>query len=970
MLRKPLPLLLALALTPQLALSKDQAGYQNWVGEMKEAPRGPFERLRWFCNDGTMHPPKSYACQKHGGGYQHGEWSERTVELRDQGYKIANLFAGMDAKQFAAGPGFNDSYGQILVERYLIGADDGWILRRALFYRGAIQEEDEREGARALLEHLASQADWIGARYPALRIGVQLLPHGKENASAQKVRRESAALSDKDAGFKSLRAKIHGAPDASDAQRVRDYAAGVGDSALKARYEALARLIDDVYQGEPLTLALEEKAAKFSGAPWLQKMLREAAAGLQADGSAGNRYRVTARLLADLRDSMGRIRAASARLSVLDLSLTVEGENFRASAELRDALGGMTRSQRLGLIGAAIDAAYGTGLVKGREREALHQSLSALSGPEVQLGRYLEELRYLGRVPSWATQNLRFFFFEAMQKLAEIEPKAILFIQDQLRGSVLLFYSKILDGLSQDGNRAAGVRHKVFGEEIGIGFHALNPGIAVGTLHARPHLERMEEFDPKGIYLLPETVSDLPPIAGILTAGEGNPLSHVQLLARNLGIPNVSVNESLTPRLAAHDGEKIVIAVSPTGLVEMAAFDERWEKVLGEAGTGGDVVIRPDMQKLDLSANDFISLDDLRAADSGRTVGPKAAKLGELRKAFPDSVAPGVAIPFGIFKSEVLDKPYKQGPRSIFDWMVEQYRALDAMPAGSAERNEKTEAFRAELYELILAAKPGPAFRDRLRAAMASTFGTVDTGVFVRSDTNVEDLPGFTGAGLNLTLPNVVGFDNLISAISRVWASPFTARAFAWRQSHMQSPEHVYTSILLLKSVASDKSGVLVTQDLDTGDHEVLSVAINEGVGGAVDGQAAESLRIDTRDGAVRVMGTATAPWRRRPAATGGIEKLPATGADTVLQPAEIKRLIAFARDELPVRFPPITDDAGRPAAADVEFGFVDGQLRLFQIRPFLESRSARGNVYLIEMDKALTTSMDNTLNLNEVPGQ
>jgi len=147
-------------------------------------------------------------------------------------------------------------------------------------------------------------------------------------------------------------------------------------------------------------------------------------------------------------------------------------------------------------------------------------------------------------------------------------------------------------------------------------------------------------------------------------------------------------------------------------------------------------------------------------------------------------------------------------------------------------------------------------------------------------------------------------------------------------------------------------------------------VAVNEGLGGAVDGQAAESLRIDTRDGSVRVLATATAPWRRRPAASGGIEKLPVSGSDTVLQPAEIQRLIVFARDELPKRFPPITDDAGRPAAADVEFGFVDGQLRLFQIRPFLESRSARGNAYLVEMDQALASATGRTVNLDAVPGQ
>ena len=183
-----------------------------------------------------------------------------------------------------------------------------------------------------------------------------------------------------------------------------------------------------------------------------------------------------------------------------------------------------------------------------------------------------------------------------------------------------------------------------------------------------------------------------------------------------------------------------------------------------------------------------------------------------------------------------------------------------------------------------------------------------------------------------------------------------------------ESPEYVFTSILLLKSVASDKSGVLVTQDLETGDRDVVSVAVNEGVGGAVDGQAAESLRIDTRDGSVQVLATATAPWRRRPGPASGIETLPATGADAVLQPAEIERLIVFARDELPQRFPSLVDDSGQPAAADVEFGFVDGEFRLFQIRPFLESGSARGNTYLMEMDKTLAATSDKSVDLNQVP--
>jgi hypothetical protein len=102
--------------------------------------------------------------------------------------------------------------------------------------------------------------------------------------------------------------------------------------------------------------------------------------------------------------------------------------------------------------------------------------------------------------------------------------------------------------------------------------------------------------------------------------------------------------------------------------------------------------------------------------------------------------------------------------------------------------------------------------------------------VFVRSDTNVEDLPGFTGAGLNLTVPNVVGFDAIVQAIQQVWASLFTERAYAWRQAHMDQPEHVYPAVLLLKTFDSEKSGVLVTTDVENGDRHWLSIAVSEGV--------------------------------------------------------------------------------------------------------------------------------------------
>ena len=948
----------------------DLSKYRAWVEEMPTLERGPFARLRWFCNDGTVHPPKSYACRERGGGYQHGEWSKKTLTLRENGYLVANILAGLDASSWVDDPRFRDHYAQILIERFLVSADDGWIMRRALFYRGAIQEEDERAGARELLLEMVSREHWIGPGFPALRAGVRMLPHGGNSASIQKVRQVSASLSDQDAGFKPLRAKIHGTPGAEDADSVRAYAAGLADENQRRPYLELAEEIDGIYKAEPLDKELDLMAARYTAAPWLQEILTTAATDLRNDGPPGTRFLVTGRLLGDLRKALPQIKSRSVRLDILDLSLRTEVENFSAASVLRPALATATRRQRVNFLKSAGLAAYGTGVINERLLGEMEKTLDTMSVDSVKLDQYLRDLSYLGRAPGWGTQTLRMHFYESMEKMAQIEPLALLFIQDLLRGSPLLIFSRVLDGLSRDANQLAGVKHRIFDQDVGVGFTALNPGLARGTLHVEPDLGELENFRSDGIYLLPETVSDLPPVAGILTAGEGNPLSHVQLLARNLGIPNVTVDDTIIEKLSNHDGEQIVMAVSKSGLVEISPWSEQWKEVFVDADAAANVVISPDLDKLDLTVRELVQLDDLRAADSGRIVGPKAAKLGELRAHYPGHVSRGVAIPFGIFRQEAFEQPYPGGDGTVFDWMVKQYAELALIPVDNPQHAVKAEAFRAELYDIVINTRVSSAFQDKLRAALRETFGSDNPpGVFVRSDTNVEDLAGFTGAGLNLTLPNVVGFDNLLSGIADVWASPFTARAFAWRQSHMTQPEHVYTSILLLESVASDKSGVLVTQDIDTGNRAIVSVAVNEGLGGAVDGQAAESLRIPLDGSPVHVLATATAPWRRVPDPKGGLTMLPSSGSDTVLQPAEVAQVIDFAK-HLPEKFPPITDDEGNPAPADVEFGFLGGDLRLFQLRPFLDSKMAKGINYLHQMEARLKNTRLIDVDMNGVPGK
>ena len=91
--------LVALAL-PAAATLPSQRELRSWIEGFKASPRGPFERIRWFCKDGSVLPPKAYACKNHGGGIQHGEWNQRARDLRAGGYTVANVLASLNPKAF------------------------------------------------------------------------------------------------------------------------------------------------------------------------------------------------------------------------------------------------------------------------------------------------------------------------------------------------------------------------------------------------------------------------------------------------------------------------------------------------------------------------------------------------------------------------------------------------------------------------------------------------------------------------------------------------------------------------------------------------------------------------------------------------------------------------------------------------------------------------------------------------------
>ena len=85
----------------------------------------------------------------------------------------------------------------------------------------------------------------------------------------------------------------------------------------------------------------------------------------------------------------------------------------------------------------------------------------------------------------------------------------------------------------------------------------LNPGIAIGQLEVVTGYPEGLEFATDKIYMMSRAPADLKPVAGIATVSEGNAVSHVQLLARNLGIPNAVISSHNLQDLARYSGRGV-----------------------------------------------------------------------------------------------------------------------------------------------------------------------------------------------------------------------------------------------------------------------------------------------------------------------------------------------------------------------------------------------------------------------------
>src|ERR1044071_1688851 len=75
-------------------------------------------------------------------------------------------------------------------------------------------------------------------------------------------------------------------------------------------------------------------------------------------------------------------------------------------------------------------------------------------------------------------------------------------------------------------------------------YQALNIARGLGRIHIIPRLDEHVEIGENEIVVLDEVPVQLPPVAGIITTKPSTPLSHINLLAKGWGIPNVYIKNA------------------------------------------------------------------------------------------------------------------------------------------------------------------------------------------------------------------------------------------------------------------------------------------------------------------------------------------------------------------------------------------------------------------------------------------
>jgi hypothetical protein len=319
---------------------------------------------------------------------------------------------------------------------------------------------------------------------------------------------------------------------------------------------------------------------------------------------------------------------------------------------------------------------------------------------------------------------------------------------------------------------------------------ALNTGEAVGRIHIIEKLDDTVEIGDNEIVVLKELPVSLPPVRGIIVAKPSTPLSHINILAKGWNVPNVYIKDAdkLFKKL---DTYWIKLEANLTGYKTKLA-----DPTILSSVKPPDIRVPP----VNLTLKKLTPLAAMRKKDSV-SFGSKSANLGEmLNVKLAGFVVPdGFTVPFYWYDKFIKDNG--------FDKQIEEFLDDNDFVHNPRVRRARLEKFRKDIQD--------GKFDEQLKKEILQKWKTQLGGraVFVRSSSNSEDLPNFSGAGLYSSKANLVNEKQLVDAVKYVWASLWNFDAYEARVRNYVSQTDVYMSALVQLGVDMDRGGVMITKD-------------------------------------------------------------------------------------------------------------------------------------------------------------
>lgn len=447
-------------------------------------------------------------------------------------------------------------------------------------------------------------------------------------------------------------------------------------------------------------------------------------------------------------------------------------------------------------------------------------------------------------------------------------------------------------------------------------FQAFTKGRTVGRLRVVPPGTPYESlsYGRHDIVLLQESYPDITPVAGILATQFSTPLSHVNLRAGAWGIPNAGDKKAFA-KYGKLDGKVVYYEVTDTGMTLRIATADETKELEGKIANAKHV----DLPQADLTNKRFAMLTRMRAKDV-IAYGTKAANLGEIVTAnLTDVRVPaGFGVPFYYYQQHIQ--------QNHLDGKLDAMLADPRFKTDAAWRKLALEAFRKAIVDAPIDPHTLDMIYKRVRLSLGGK------GVFVRSSTNSEDLPGFNGAGLYDTQPNIVGKKALGQALKEDWASLWNLRAVDEREAFGIDHRQVYFGVLVQVGVNASAAGVLVTKNLwDTTDDHSFTINAKFGLGmRVVEGQKVpEQIIFDPTNDGTKIISRTDDPVMLKFDEHGGIKEIPVPpGAGVILNEERAKKLCTMVQKFVPV--------FGTLHALDVEWVLEGEDVWIVQARPYV----------------------------------